>query len=64
MTDKEFQDSFTVGTAAKGGAIKVYYDVDNWKATQGKIARALLLYQAFCLNAPSIEELGKTGDVK
>ena len=34
---KEYQDSFTVGTPAKGGGLKVYFDLSNVDETQKKL---------------------------
>ena len=40
-----FQDSFTIGTAAKLGAIKVYFDATKIDETQKKIDNALKIRQ-------------------
>ena len=34
---KAHQDSLTIGTPAKGGALKVYFDLMNLEETQKKI---------------------------
>ena len=34
---EEKQDSYTMGTAATGGALKVYFDLSNLKESQEKI---------------------------
>jgi len=41
------RDSWSVGTNAKGGSIKVYLDLENLKESEQKIARGLLLFRKF-----------------
>lgn len=44
MRDQDFRSSFTVGTAAKQGRIKVFFDENN---VNEKIKLALTLYDKY-----------------
>jgi hypothetical protein len=42
---KELKDSFTIGTAATGGAIKIYFDDIYSEETSKKIDEAIKLWK-------------------
>lgn len=47
MATNEYTDSFTIGTPAKGGSFKVYFDTDDLKGSTKKIAKLLVLHKIF-----------------
>jgi len=40
---KTMLDSYTIGTPAKDGALKVYFDIEDLKTTQKKVENLLKL---------------------
>lgn len=57
MNERNEMSSFTIGTPGNKGSIKIYFDIDNFKAANGKIARGLLLYTKFVEGELTLEEL-------
>lgn len=43
MNKRETPDSFTIGTAGKGGALKVYFNLGDLAETQKKVENLLKL---------------------
>ena len=53
--EEELKDSFSIGTPATGGSIKVYFDILNTDEAVKKIDEAIRLWK----NATSISGRGK-----
>lgn len=44
-----FNDSFSIGTSATGGVIKVYFDILDTENTDKKITEAIRLWKNACV---------------